>query len=309
MGKTAKKPKSMLKKFILFIIICFALLSASLVILLNVLPGPKEIKTSIESPSYSPKSKPVIKKNTSKTIAQKPRDNSKQKPHTQKDDQGSRKARSQLSILMNILEDKAHLNVCENLREETAVNLKEKDGIIELNNDIFSKKYEHDPIIGAIRYPLKKIIQDEVISSLLKDIIDSEIKKENETEESSFLEKINFYTKAAKAAIRLKEQKKNYEILTDRAKHLQIIAMIAKIKPEMAYDSELLEDCHLLQQSVTTYENIDIKAERKKILSIIERSGLKAKDLHFDPKIFTEYKVNYSEKGLFLTTTTGSDPK
>lgn len=302
------KKKSKIKIIIITLSVCAALFMGGVLYIISMLPGAKEINSMMTTANESTIKRTQKEKTIAKTLEVN-KESSEEANEIEEDEivqpeivKKKESTKDQVIVLKSILENENYLSVCENLREESVVDPRKEDDQYLKGNAIFDDKYENDPIIGSTRYAIKRIIRDDSIAPLLNDIVESGIAEAGEKEKSSLLDKIGFYSKAAKAAVKLRAKKKSFEKLTDRAMHLQLIASISKLKPEFAYDSELLENCDIIQKSITDEEEVDVKEERKKVLALIKKAGLSPKDLNFKPDSYTEYQVKLSKNGLYLST-------
>lgn len=259
--------------------------------LVSQLPGPTEINKIIKA------SKNEVKKKQTTFKSESIESNSDQLKQVNEDGLGATKEQTPEELITILLESKNELTVCENLQEKTIFDPKKKDGGIDFNK-LFLTEHENDPILSTIKYPLIKVFQDEKLSSLFKDIFEIKVLDAQNDKQDSFLKKMGFYTKAAIVAVHLRGRKREFEKTADRAQHLRIFSLIANLKPDLAQDSDFLNLCESIQRSIIQEDKIDIKEERKNILSLIKKSDLTPKDLDFKPESFTHFKINSSKKGL-----------
>ena len=202
--------------------------------------------------------------------------------------------RQDLAIRELINEEYEDIRICENLGKNSAQ---------EINFETLKKAIDssdrEDPVVEAVRVPLKYIFQSKPVKELFEEIeaVD-EGKDLNGKERTSYLEKIGFYATAANKVREMYSQKAEYEEVGDRGYHLYVITQLVNKKPELAHDKNLMNFCNQLEGSVATKSKTDIDEERKELLKLIDYSGLQPKDLNFNPEIRTKFHVNLDKKGI-----------
>ena len=278
-----------------------------LFIVLNLLPGPREIKRTLVQTNKAVEKSPIITKETLPTEREDGpnfTENSDQEKLQARDE---RKKSNNVALLKRLIEDDNYLSVCENLREKSAYNVGADKAEVDFDS-LFEERNNNDPILDTFRYPLIQVFKDESLAMLMGEVLKPELVKAQEKERSSMLEKMNFYAKATATVIRLRSRKSEFEQLADRSEHLRVFAMVSQLKPDLAFDSSYLESCNSLQDSIMNNdEKIDIRKEREQIISMIKRNGLKPSDLNFNPESFTKYEVKLSKDGLTFSLDSDDD--
>lgn len=207
--------------------------------------------------------------------------------------QETQKSRSNMKFEDLIEEDYQDIRICENLGNST-----QTDFSLQTLTKAIESTDRDDPIVESIRFPMKHVFQSKPVKELFAEIKDIDANNLEGEERTSYLKKINFYTKAAKKVGEIYNQKAEYEEVSDRAYHLHVIAQIAQKKPELAHDKNLTDFCNQLETSVATKSKTSIDEERKELLKLIEYAGLTPEELDFNPTIRTKFNIDLNKNGL-----------
>lgn len=277
---------------ILFLVVAIGLV---LTVIYN-LPSPAEVAETI-----SPKPHVGIQKNpisttfqaesTSSTVPSKTND-TQLNLKTQSTESKSKTQQSGLSFLDEMLSEEPNdLQVCDNLGITKYFSNDLKNNM----EMVFSSESRGDSVFETIRYPIRKIIQEPQLSSLMKELRELQISDLDQQEKKGFLNKIGFYSRMVVAAAQLYQNKESYEYIANRAAHLGILAKMAALKPDMAQDANLNQFCRQLENSIKDQQKVDLAAERLEIRKLIAASGLSYKQLDFDPDHFIKFSVKSSD--------------
>lgn len=302
-----------MKKLPKLILITLSLLTILSVIILfmvlSLLPGPREIKQSLVEPNELDKNISAKTTNTlTKTQANSEIENKQESLAVTEGVQEKKKQSNNVALLKRLIEEDSYLSVCENLREDSSYKVGPEKTEIDFDS-LFDETNDNDPILETFRYPLIQVFKDESLSELMQEVLKPEVVEAKESERSTMLEKMNFYAKAAATVVSLRSRKEEFEQLADRSEHLRVLAMVSQLNPDLSYDSDFLETCSSLQESIMKRDKkVDIFQEREMIVGLIKTSGLTPKDLNFNPKKFTKYEVKLSQEGLtFSLDSEGED--
>ncbi len=263
---------------------------AVLLVLVDSLPGPKEIAQVVDAP---PTPKPHETHDIGVAAT----------PETAKveDKTGPTDSKSQDNnkdtILAFMEEDAADIRVCDNLTQSKMFEQQKNNKEMSFD-DLFKDTSRTDPIAEALRIPIKAIFQDEAVTSLLSDVMKVDTSKMNKAEKDSLLDKLGFYTRAATTAASLLSRKKHFEALGDRAIHMSLLARIAILKPEKYEALNLRGICEDMERSIVNGEKTSVKQERKKILALIQEAGLTPADLKFEPEQFLNFDVKMTDNNV-----------
>lgn len=277
---------------ILFLVVAIGLV---LTVIYN-LPSPAEVAETI-----SPKPHVGIQKNpisttfqaesTSSTVPSKTND-TQLNLKTQSTESKSKTQQSGLSFLDEMLSEEPNdLQVCDNIGITKYFSNDLKNNM----EMVFSSESRGDSVFETIRYPIRKIIQEPQLSSLMKELRELQISDLDQQEKKGFLNKIGFYSRMVVAAAQLYQNKESYEYIANRAAHLGILAKMAALKPDMAQDANLNQFCRQLENSIKDQQKVDLAAERLEIRKLIAASGLSYKQLDFDPDHFIKFSVKSSD--------------
>lgn len=265
-----------------------------LLVLVDSLPGPKEIAQVVDAPPAKTPHEThdigVVDKPATAT-----NDNAKAQPTDTKSQENNKDV-----IIAFMEEDPADIRVCDNLTQSKIFE-QSKDKKEMSFDDLFKDTSRTDPIAEALRIPIKAIFQDEEVSNLLSDVMKVDTSKMNKAEKDSLLDKLGFYSRAAATAASLLSRKKHFESLGDRAIHMSLLARIAILKPEKYEALNLRGICEDMERSIVNGEKTSVKQERKKILALIQEAGLTPADLKFDPEQFLDFDVKMSDNNVSFT--------
>jgi|GEM_PF-6881103 len=261
-----------------------------LLVLVDSLPGPKEIAQVVDAPAtpkphethdigVAEKAEAKVGNNEATPTDSKSQDNNKD------------------IVLAFMEEDPADIRVCDNLTQSKMFEQQKNNKEMSFD-DLFKDTSRTDPIAESLRIPIKAIFQDEAVTSLLSDVMKVDTSKLNKAEKDSLLDKLGFYTRAAKTAASLLSRKKHFEALGDRAIHMSLIARIAILKPESYEALNLRGICEDMERSIVNEEKISVKQERKKIMALIQDAGLTPADLKFEPEQFLNFDVKMSDNNV-----------
>lgn len=195
------------------------------------------------------------------------------------------------------------IRVCENLGRSKMFD--PKTGKYADDFDAFLKpEGRQDSVAESFRPVVVTLFSDEKFSELMQDITAQPKDKE---EAESFLDKIDFYARAASTVAHMYGRKAEFEALGDRANHLSVLAKLAVLKPELVGTQELMDACERIQSSMSNQEPVDVKAERKEILALIAQHGVKPAQLDFEPDQFMKFKASFKENSLSFTISDKED--
>ncbi len=260
-----------------------------LLVLVDSLPGPKEIAQVVDAPP-TPKPHETHDIGVAGKSAPKPED--KTQPTDSKSQENNKDV-----VLAFMEEDPADIRVCDNLTQSKMFEQQKNNKEMSFD-DLFKDTSRTDPIAESLRIPIKAIFQDEEVTALLSDVMKVDTSKLNKAEKDSLLDKLGFYTRAASTAASLLSRKKHFEALGDRAIHMSLLARIAILKPEKYEALNLRGICEDMERSIVSGEKTSVKQERKKILALIQDAGLTPADLKFDPKMFLNFDVQMSNNNV-----------
>lgn len=261
-----------------------------LLVLVDSLPGPKEIAQVVDAP---PTPKPHETHDIGVASAT---ETAKVEDKTGPTDSKSQDNNKD-TILAFMEEDAADIRVCDNLTQSKMFEQQKNNKEMSFD-DLFKDTSRTDPIAEALRIPIKAIFQDEAVTSLLSDVMKVDTSKMNKAEKDSLLDKLGFYTRAATTAASLLSRKKHFEALGDRAIHMSLLARIAILKPEKYEALNLRGICEDMERSIVNGEKTSVKQERKKILALIQEAGLTPADLKFEPEQFLNFDVKMTDNNV-----------
>lgn len=204
--------------------------------------------------------------------------------------------------------DPADIRVCENLGRSKMFDGKSgKEADVDF--DAFLKpEGRQDSVAESFRPVVVTMFRDEQFSELMADISSkSNLETAGKEEAESFLDKIDFYARAASTVAHMYGRKAEFEALGDRANHLSVLAKLAVLKPELVGTQELMDACERIQSSMSNQEPVDVKAERKEILALIAQHGVKPAQLDFEPDQFMKFKASFKENSLSFTISDKED--
>lgn len=262
------------------------------------LPSRSEVAASLKEPpseapaSSKPNSEKAIASSASPTSAQQ----SAEVSNAEVPDEADEEARSQegFQTIVQILdEDPKDVRVCNQLGSSrfAAREAEEKDLSFD---EIFSDKRD-DSVAEAFRVPLRSILQDPQVSSLIREIHEISESQPEKAQRESLFEKMGFYSKLAATAAHLYTNKKQFENIGNRALHLSLLAKIAARKPEMAQNPILYDFCRRMENSMIEHENVNIESERQEILKMISFAGMTPEELNFNPDQYIHFNVQSSK--------------
>lgn len=265
---------------------------AVLLVLVDSLPGPKEIAQVVDAP-------PTPKPHETHDIGVPEKTAATADDKTQPTDSKSQDNNKDI-VLAFMEEDAADIRVCDNLTHSKMFEQQKNNKEMSFD-DLFKDTSRTDPIAEALRIPIKAIFQDEEVTALLSDVMKVDTSKMNKAEKDSLLDKLGFYTRAAATAASLLSRKKHFEALGDRAIHMSLLARIAILRPEKYEALNLRGICEDMERSIVNGEKTSVKQERKKILALIQEAGLTPAELKFEPEQFLNFDVNMSDNNLSFT--------
>lgn len=265
---------------------------AVLLLLVDSLPGPKELAQAVDAP---PTKTPHETHDIGVADKTEVKTEDKAEPTDSKSQENNKDV-----ILAFMDEDPADIRVCDNLTQSKIFE-QSKDKKEMSFDDLFKDTSRTDPIAEALRIPIKAIFQDESVTSLLRDVMKVDTSKMNKKEKDSLLDKLGFYTRAATTAASLLSRKKHFEALGDRAIHMSLLSRIAILKPEKLESLNLQGICEDMERSIVNGEKTSVKQERKKILALIKDAGLTPADLKFDPEQFLNFDVKMTDNNVSFT--------
>lgn len=206
-------------------------------------------------------------------------------------------------IMRIVKEDFKDIRVCENLSKPTVGNLSP-----EVMFQSISDSTREDSSIESFRISIKNIFQSKPVAELFSEIESVESNNLQGEEKSDYLKKVGFYSFAAKKAYEIYSNKAEYEEMGDRSYHLYVISQIARKKPELAQDKNVLDFCNQLEASIGEKSKTNIDEERKELVKLIEYAGMTPKELGFNPAVRTKFQLEMKEKSIsFGLTHPGMD--
>ncbi len=217
----------------------------------------------------------------------------------------------ELRMITAILdEDPRDIRVCNQLgKSKTAEKVAKNKAVNEsiTADDLFGPD-RTDSLMEAYRMPMRAIFQEPVVSDLIHEVDGyGDLESKPEAERSGFLSKVGFYARVARAGVTLLANKRKYEELGDRANHLSVLAKMAIADPRLANDSRVMDFCRKIQDSDTPPTTESLHAEREELNALIASSGLKAKDLDFDPAEWTKLSLKQDHNQLTISLS-GKEP-
>ncbi len=266
------------------------------------LPSASEIAQNLKG--QAPDSKPPVEADHSKlsgssteSTAPKAQDESEQLTAEEEAFMQEQKAEQMKNIERMIEEDSRDIRVCNLLGKESQLFQNDEEEEDFDFGQAFSEKRE-DPEAEAFRVPIRAILQDSELSSLLKRIQQVEEQKLSKEQKDSFLDKIGFYSEVATTAAHLYQKREQFEYLGNRAVHLGLIAKVAAAKPELATDPMVKDFCYRIQNSLADNKTVDVHQERQQVLDLIRYAGLTPEDLNFDPEDYIKFSVKSSHNSF-----------
>lgn len=262
-----------------------------LLVLVDSLPGPKEIAQVVDAP-------PTPKPHETHDIGVTSTDSAAKPAAEPVEATDSKSQDNNKDIVVAFMEeDPADIRVCDNLTQSKMFEQQKNNKEMSFD-DLFKDTSRTDPIAESLRIPIKAIFQDEEVTALLGDVMKVDTSKLNKAEKDSLLDKLGFYTRAAKTAASLLSRKKHFEALGDRAIHMSLLARIAILKPEAYEALNLRGICEDMERSIVNGEKTSVKQERKKIMALIQDAGLTPADLKFEPEQFLNFDVKMSDNNV-----------
>lgn len=196
-------------------------------------------------------------------------------------------------IKLFMAEDPKDIRVCENLNQPFEIPKSEEE-----TRRIFDSEDRNNPYIEALRTPIRAIFQDPNVAELISEIEPLSIEDLNSEEKETFLSKIGFYAKAAKAAAGLYQQKSYFEQMGDRASHLTALAKLASLKPNLSSDSRVQDYCLEVENALKFGEEVSVEEERKALLSLLDSIGVKPSEVGFDPTVYNKLLIKFDKNQL-----------
>lgn len=269
--------------------------------MVNSLPGPKEISQGLKAKKT--KEVEAVKSSSDKA----PVDPENKKLVAEQQAEREKKAAAEKIVHTILEEDPRDIRVCENLGKgqlKGFADLEKADSKL-----LFGDDARKDPIAEAIRIPIRAVFQDENVTNLFNDILSVDDSSMDKEEKSSFLEKIDFYSRVSYTAAHLYNRKSDFESLADRAVHMSILSRMAQLKPELANTPQLFDACNSIQASIAQGNTVDVKKEREDLLSLIKEAGFTPKELDFDPSVYMKFKVKFTNNSFAFSLDSKEEPK
>jgi hypothetical protein len=195
-----------------------------------------------------------------------------------------------------LTEDFSDIRVCQNLSKLHDKAKSVKTGLDQDFMDALGKNDRENSLQESWRTSLKYVFQQDSLKKLFQDLVVYDDVPKNER--SSMLEKLGFYTKAAKAVYDLYTKKSDIENFANHSYHLSILAQVVNQKPELANDPHILDFCYQMQNSMAAKKLVSPQEERAEVLSLIDYAGLKPTDLNFDPNQYIHFQAKVDKKTL-----------
>jgi len=196
------------------------------------------------------------------------------------------------TIKQLMVEDPTDIRVCKNLSHTRYFENRKNQNSQKLDFVLFLQdKARVDSVAETYRWPIRALIQDKDVISLLQEILSYD------TEENSRA-KMEFYFKAIRAAAQFYFSKQVYEDIANRSQHLGVIAKMAALDPNLAKDQEFVSLCQRMENSFKIRQEVDIKEERQVIMKMINERALKPWELDFDSDHFIKLKMALTLNGL-----------
>lgn len=210
-------------------------------------------------------------------------------------------------IISLIDEDPKDIRVCDHLGE-TKLDTSAKNPNITFDDFFASERT--DSILEAYRIPIRAVFQHPSLAELFREGNGYERELEGKTERfrESFLSKVGFYSRVARAGVALYSNKETYERLGDHATHLSIIAKMAHIRPALRENARIMDFCRTIQENHAPLTVEKIRDDRRELLGLIEEAGLKPSELEFDPEDWTRFSMKAENRQLSFSLH-GKEPK
>lgn len=228
---------------------------------------------------------------------------SDQKPETnsQSTETATEKASNQEKAVRAIkdilVEDLKDQKVCDNLK--TSQYLKYKD--TKKSDEIIIKglinRDRVDSFTEAFRVPIKAVLQQPDLKSLILEIMDYADQNPN-AKDSSFFAKMGFYTKAMTAVQKLMANKSDYEYIANMSEHLATLTKLTAMNPDLANDPAITSFCHQVEDSLFTEEKVDLQKQRNELVALIRSTGTTPEALDFNPEVWQNFDLNLGKDGL-----------
>jgi hypothetical protein len=210
-------------------------------------------------------------------------------------------------------EDPRDIRVCDHLgnsKPDSVSRLSNKDNPYTVD-ELFGQE-RTDPLLEAYRVPLRAIFQEPSVADLLREVngYDTEgLDGKSESDRESFLGKVGFYARVARASANLVANKGTYEKLGDRANHLTVLAKLAIEQPKLRDDARVMDFCRKIQNDPNPPTSEALHAERTELLGLIADLGMKPKDVDFDPEDWTKFALKQTGNSLSISLSGKDGPK
>lgn len=181
---------------------------------------------------------------------------------------------------------------CDNLSKAASSLFTDKNFIESFQGSLGSDP--EDPFLQAFLAPLKKAVRLPKMKAFFEEV--SLYKEKNM--KASLLDKGYFYTKALTAVNEIKENKDELNIASDRAYRMYALSRAIQKKPGLAQDSAVRDFCYQLQNAIENTSNVDRQVENAEFLRFLNYAGLDSKEVGYDPKFQTDFKVEMSDGNL-----------
>ncbi len=169
-----------------------------------------------------------------------------------------------------------------------------------ISSSDFSKRLEDstfdkssDPLMESLKPVLKYALQQPHMKDLIK-----EVQEAPPSEQSSLMNKTDFYYSAYKAYQEMMANQKNMESILDRSYLTMMFGRLLEARPELASDPQVLGYCEAIEKQLNEGRNSNFGEEKKAFLDFLQQVQVDPKRIGFDSNYQTKLQVEFGKSGL-----------
>lgn len=163
-----------------------------------------------------------------------------------------------------------------------------------LEDAMSADDHPKDPVALAIMAPLRLFFQQPKVQDLIKVVATAAEKGE----QTSLLDKANFYKNVYGAYAEMKTQKGAAEAVMDREYYLVMMAKAIQKNPSLLSDPRLQDYCQSIEKATNDNVPLSPELEKSEFMSFLDYSKIKPSDIGYDPNYKTQLQFEYSSEGI-----------
>lgn len=163
-----------------------------------------------------------------------------------------------------------------------------------IEDALTSENQPKDPVVLAMLAPIKLFFQQPKMQLLVRSV-NQAAKKD---EESSLIEKADFYKQIFGAYEEMKNQQSSAEALMDRGYYLVMMVKAIQRNPSLSSDPRLLDYCQSIEKAANEGIPSNSQIEKSEFQNFLDYVQVKPSEIGYDPNYKTHLEFQKSLDGI-----------